>query len=110
MFSGDYQREQYAADEDAEDDGKGCHGADVEAGEFAGNHLDTDEAEQDTETVAEQPELVGHIAEEEEERTQSHDGEDVGEIDDVRVGGHGEDGGDGVDGEDDVAELYDEKH
>ena len=78
--------------------------------ELAAYHLDADEAEEDAEAVVEQPEAVGDVGEEEEERAEAHDGEDVGGIDDDGILGDGEDGGDGVNGKDDVAELNDQKH
>ena len=55
-------------------------------------------AEADLEVV----ELVDDAGQEEVHGAQAEDGEDVGGVDDERVGGDGEDRGDGVDGEDDV--------
>ena len=57
-----------------------------------------------------QPEAVGDIAHEEEERTEAHDGEDVGRIDNDGILRHREDSGDGVDSEDDVGKLDDQQH
>ena len=73
------------------------------------NHFHPNETEEGPETILEQPELVGDVAKQEEERTQPHDGKDVGEIDNEWVGGDGEDGGDAVDGKDDVGELDDQQ-
>ena len=98
------------ADEYAEDNDQGGLGGNLEVEELVANHLDTNEAEQHAEAVAQKPEHVGDVAQQEEEGTESHDGEDVGEEDDEGVGGDGEDGGDAVDGEDDVAELDDQQH
>ena len=77
---------------------------------LAANHLDADEGEQHTEAVVEHPEAVGHIAQKEEERAQSHDSEDIGGIDNDRILGHRENGRNGVDGEDDVGEFDDQQH
>ena len=84
-------------------------GGDVEVEKFVSNHLDTDEAKQEAQAIVEQPKTVGNIAEQEEEGTQTHDGKDVGEVDDEGVGGDGENSGDAVDGEDNVGEFDDEE-
>ena len=77
----------------------------MQAEELVAYHLHPDEAEQQAQAIAQQPELVGDIAEQEEERTQAHDGKDVGEEDNIGVGGDGEDGGNAVDSKDDVGEF-----
>lgn len=106
----DEHREEDAEDEDAEDDGEGCQGGDVPVEELATNHLHPDEGQQDTESVVQHPEAVGHIAQQEEKRTQPHDSENIGGVDYDRILGHGEDCRDGVDGEDDVREFDNQKH
>lgn len=55
------------------------------AEELGANHLESDEAEKCTEAVVEEPEAVGDVGEEEEERAEAHDGEDIGGVDDDRV-------------------------
>ena len=94
-----------AEEEDGEDDGQGDKGRNLPFEELTAYHLHSDEGEQHPEAVMQHPEAVGHIAQEEEERTQAHDGEDIGGVDNDRILGHGEDGRYGVDCEDDVAEL-----
>ena len=105
---GENQREQNGAYQDAQDNFKRGDGADFKVEKLMAYHLHTNEAEQQTQTIAQEIELVGDVAKQEEEGTQTHDGEDVGEEDDVGVGGDGEDGGDAVDGKDDVGELDDQ--
>ena len=95
--------------QDAQDDEEGGYGTDFKSEEFVANHFDTDEAEKNAETVFEEPEHVGYVAEKEEEGTETHDGKDVGEVDDEGVGGDGENSGDAVDGEDNVGEFDDEE-
>ena len=94
-----------AEEEDGEDDGQGDKGRNLPFEELTTYHLHSDEGEQDPQSVMQHPESVGYIAQEEEERTQSHDGEDVGGVDNDGILGHGKDCRDGVDCEDDVAEL-----
>ena len=101
----DEEGEEDGEDEDAEDDGEGDESGDMPVEELATDHLHSDEGEQHTEAVMQHPETIGYIAQEEEERAQSHDSKDVGSIDDDRILGHGEDCRNGVDSEDDVAEL-----
>ena len=50
-------------------------------------------------------ELFEHASEQEEERTQTHDGEDVGRVGDEKMARDGEHGGDGIEREDDVGDL-----
>lgn len=104
---GDEQREQDGAYQYTKNDHERGDGTDFEVEELMSNHFHAYEAEQQTQTVAQQPEEIGDIAEQEEEGTQAHDGEDVGEEDDVGVGGNGEYGRNAIDGKDNVGELDD---
>ena len=83
---------------------------DIKVEELVANHLYTNEAEQNSQAIAQQPETVGDVAKEEEERTQPHDGENVGEEDDVSVGGDGEYCGDAVDSKDYIGEFDNQQH
>lgn len=74
------------------------------------NHLEADEAEQESKAVAEEPELILDATQEEKQGTESHDGKDVGEIDDVGIGSNGEYSRNAVDCKNDVAELDDEQY
>ena len=107
---GDYQREQNGAHQNAQNNHERMEGCDVEMEEFVSYHFHTDEAEQQSQAIAQQPEKVSDVAKQEEEGAQSHDGENVGEEDDVGVGGDGEYGGDAVDSEDDVGKFDDQQH
>lgn len=73
-------------------------------------HLGADEDEQDGQSFFEVVEVLHHAGDQEEERTQSEDGEDIGIEDNERIFGHGEDGRNGVDGEDDIGEFNDDEY
>lgn len=106
----DEHGEEYAEDEDTQDDSQRNQRGDMPVEELAANHLDADEGEQHTKSVVEHPEAVGDIAQEEEKRTQTHDSEDIGSIDNDWILGHREDGRNGVDGEDDIGKFNDQQH
>ena len=104
------EREEDGSYENAEDDHQRHLCADFKMQELVPHHFHADETEQQAQAIAQKPELVGNIVQQEEERPQSHDGEDVGEIDHKGVGGDGEDRRNAVDSKDDIAELDDQQH
>ena len=63
----DEHGEEDAKDQNTQDNSQRSQCRDVPAEELATNHLHADEGEQDTESVMQHPEAVGHVAQEEEE-------------------------------------------
>jgi hypothetical protein len=89
--------------EDGEDDAEGGEGADLDP--VGGEHAGGGEGEDGGQAEVQEAELAQHVGEQEEERTETHDGEDVRGVGEEWVAGDGENGGDGVEGEDDVGGL-----
>ena len=72
-------------------------------------HLDTNEDEDDAQTVLQVLKVLGHSGQREVEGTEAEDGEDVGGKHDERVAADGEYSGNGVDGKSHIGGLDDQQ-
>lgn len=76
---------------------------------WGGKHFDGSKQQDAGEAVVEEAKSVEQVSQEVVERTQSHDGHDVGGVGEEWVASDGENRGDGVEGEDKVGEFDGDK-
>ena len=86
-----------------------CQRADMDTHQRQ-QHLHTDKAQQYRQTDFQIGKLVHHAFQHEEQGTQTQNGKDIGEEDDIRILGDGENGRYGVERKDDIRELDNQQH